>query len=124
MNSIGWATTQTDYTLRRGASGIVRVAMTVTKADGSPLDTYDGWTASMVFCRPTEDTPVLTLTPTVVPDVPGMRLLVDLDFTTAATKALADVALVGDLRMTDPDGSVNYPLQINLKIDRSWTPAP
>ena len=124
MNTIGWATTKTTYTLRRGASGIVRVAMTVTQADGSPLATYAGWTARIGFCRPTESTPVLELTPAVVPDAGTYRLIVDLDFNTAATGALTDIKLIGDLCMTDPAGEKNYPLQLTLAVDRNWTPLP
>lgn len=121
---IGWDTQKVEARLRRGASGIVRVAMTVTKADGSPLDSYAGWTASMGLCRETESATVLVLTPPVVPDVPGMRLIVDLNFNTAATAALTGSKLRGDLCMTDPDGEKNYPIDLDLTIDRNWTPLP
>lgn len=121
---IGWDTQRITARLRRGSSGIVRVAMTVTQADGSPLASYAGWTASLALCRETESEPVLTLNPAVVPDVPGMRLIVDLNFNTAATSALTGSNLRGDLCMTDPDGEKNYPIDLALTIDRNWTPLP
>lgn len=121
---IGWATQKIEARLRRGASGIVRVAMVVTKPDGSALDTYAGFTASMALCRETESAPVATLNPAVVPDVPGLRLIVDLDFNTALTTALTGSKLHGDLCITDPDGEKNYPIDLALIVDRNWTPLP
>lgn len=119
---IGWAPAKLAASLKRGASGVMRVALTVTNADGSPLSSYAGWTAKAAFFLEGEAEPTLILAPVVQPNPAQSQLIVDLDFRTADTSQLVARKFRGDLALTDPDDQVHYALDIELSVARNWTP--
>lgn len=124
VHPIGWPVNTIACSLRRGGSGVMRVALPITLPNGDPLPSYTGWTARCAFLREGEEAAALTLTPVVTPDAGAQRLLVDLDFNTAATSAVRGGRLRGDLVLVDPDGELHYALDIDLRVDRNWTPLP
>jgi len=122
INAIGWQPTPLYFEMKAGSSGVVRIALTVVQEDDTPLPTYDGFTAELALYRSALAPPEIDLRPTVTGDAMTQRLIIDLDFETALTKGLSAGVLGGDLVIIDPDGERNYPHNISLTIDRSYSP--
>lgn len=119
---IGWAKVQACWTIKQGESGGKRFTQVVTNDDGSPLASYDGWSAELVLTRRPNPTPEVDLEPTVVGDAGAQTLTADVLFDEGTTADLATGALTGDLVLIDPQGGRHYPANISLQILRSYGP--
>lgn len=122
---IGWPTTPVACSIKQGSNGTIRFALVVTKADGSPLDSYAGWTSVLpLFRRPQLD-PEMTLTPAVVADAANHRFIVDVAFSTAQTKTVEPGDLQGDLCLIEPGGvERHFPVDLTLTVERSFAQVP
>jgi hypothetical protein len=117
---VGWPATPLPLVVYRGSSGPLRIAPTILKTNGDPLDSYDGWAdATLKVARAgaiggTNDR--IDLTSAVTGDALTHRLIMDFPFLTAVTKDLDLGFYTGKIVMTDPDGEEHKLCDINLQL--------
>jgi hypothetical protein len=118
----GWDITEVAATIKQGSTGSIALTATVTKADGSALDSYSGWTADMKLYRlPQLSTPEIDKVPTIAGDAPNMQFHITIPFVKADTKDLAVGEIKGDVCMFDPLGNQYFPANVTLTIERSFS---
>jgi hypothetical protein len=119
----GWDLPTVTARIKQGGSGEITLTATVTLEDGSPLPTYDGWTAAMkLFRSPQSAEPEISKTPTVVGVPAEKQLKVTIALGRADTKGKEIGDLVGDVCVTDPAGNDDYfPANVTLTIERSYS---
>jgi len=120
--AVGWKKIDLHWSIKQGENGGKRFTQVVTNDDGSPLGSYDGWTAELVLARRPNPTPEIDVKPDVIGDAVAQTLIVDVIFEADTTKDLATGALTGDLVLIDPLGARHYPANISLQILRSYGP--
>ena len=117
---IGWGLSTFELAVKQGSSGAFKLTSTVTKEDGSPLNTYDGWTASCKFDSPFSGDAVITFTPDVDGDAMAHTLATTISFVPSTTASLAPGVYRGDIFLTDPTDAARYcPANLNLTIQSS-----
>ncbi len=121
-DNIGWVPIQENFTIKQGAAGAKRFTVVATKADGTALDTYDGWTSELVLVRNQSSKAAIVLDPTVMGDAANKSFYADVEFVTETTATQRVGNLTGDLVLIDPQGRRNYAANITLTITRSYAP--
>lgn len=122
MQQIGPLSSQPlDLAIKQGESSTVRIAIPATKANGDPLDSYDGWTAKVSLFRIVQGAAEIELEPTAVGDPSGKQFIVDLVFETDKTSGINTGKLTGDLALIEPSNERHYPVNITLTIERSYS---
>jgi hypothetical protein len=120
--SLGWKRTLLRCSMRRGTTGTLRVVMQLTEVDGSPLASYEGFTAAIAFCRNHRTVPEISLELEVVGLPDDQLVSIDMPITSEQSAAIAEGVLRGDLIVIDPAGQRRCPLDIELTIERNFTP--
>jgi hypothetical protein len=120
---IGITPQKLELAIKQGESGPLRIAIPATKANGDPLDSYDGWTAKIALVRAPQISPELELSATVTGDAGDKQFVLDFNFSTDLTKSSRIGTLMGDLMLVDPSGEHHFPLNVTLSIERSFAGA-
>jgi hypothetical protein len=119
---IGFAIADVSLAIKQGSSGSCLLTAVVTQEDGSALPSYSGWTAKLALCRTPQSAPEITLSPTVVGDVPNKAFKITVAFLPATTATVPVGTLQGDVLMTPPGGTDEYYAgNVTLEIERSYT---
>lgn len=119
--SLGWTRTPLRASLRQGADARLRITLRLADEAGELLPSYDGFTARLALARPRSRATVLTLDGAITPEPDTGRIHILLTFAGTDTRLLSPGDLTGDLRITTPWGDAQYPLDLQLTLERGIT---
>lgn len=122
MIRLGVDVIQVAAVIKQGSTGSMKLGGEFVKDEaGTPLDSYDGWTASIALFRAQSGSPELTLTPTVE-GVPAQKLLlITVSLAKGDTNTKQPGVLNGDLKLLAPNGDEYFPANISLEIEKSFS---